>query len=103
MRAFRRRTPDRRCQRRGETSDIAKPENQTPRYRELDKRFDELVQKQRATQIKDHLTQIYTKNGAEGLNAFTNEDMTSARCAALRAELVRQRFCQRRKARDIGE
>ena len=35
-------------QRRGEIDDIAKPENQTPRYRELDKRFDELVQKQRA-------------------------------------------------------
>jgi predicted Zn-dependent peptidase len=63
-------------QRRGEISDITRPENQTPRYRELDKRFDELVQKQRATQIKDHLTQIYTKNGAEGLNAFTNEDET---------------------------
>jgi len=62
--------------RRGEIDDIAKPENQTPRYRELDKRFDELVLKQRETQIKDHLSQIYTKNGAEGLNAGTSEDWT---------------------------
>ena len=60
-------------QRRCEIDDMTKPENQTPRYRELDKRFDELVQKQRAIQIKDHLSQIYTKNGAEGLNAGTRE------------------------------
>jgi len=64
-------------QRRGEIDDIAKPESQTPRYRELDKRFDELVQKQREIQIKDHLSQIYTKNGAEGLNAGTSEDWTA--------------------------
>ena len=64
-------------QRRGEIDDITKPESQTPRYRELDKRFDELVQKQREIQIKDHLSQIYTKNGAEGLNAGTSEDWTA--------------------------
>src|SRR5205814_9683538 len=46
----------------GEIDDLSKPENQTPRYRELEKRFDELVQKQRATLAKDQLTQIYTKN-----------------------------------------
>ena len=63
-------------QRRGEISDLTKPENQTPRYRELDKQFDQLVQKQRQVQIKDHLSQIYTKNGAEGLNAGTSEDWT---------------------------
>jgi predicted Zn-dependent peptidase len=62
--------------RRGEVDDLAKPESQTPRYRELDKRFDELVAQQREIQVKDHLTLIYTKNGAEGLNAFTNEDET---------------------------
>ena len=53
-----------------------KPENQTPRYRELDKRFDELVQKQRAIIVKDQLDQIYTRNGGEGLNAGTSEDLT---------------------------
>jgi len=76
-------------QRRGEIDDIAKPENQTPRYRELDKKFDELVQKQRAIQIKDHLSQIYTKNGAEGLNAGTSEDWTiyMVRLPANRIEL----------------
>jgi predicted Zn-dependent peptidase len=62
--------------RRGEIDDITRPENQSPRYRELDKRFDELVQKQRETLVKDHLSQIYTKNGAEGLNAGTSEDWT---------------------------
>jgi len=61
---------------RGEIDDITKPENQTPRYRELDKRFDALVAEQRQIQVKDALTQIYTKNGAEDLNAFTNEDET---------------------------
>jgi predicted Zn-dependent peptidase len=76
-------------QRRGEIDDMTKPENQTPRYRELDKKFDELVQKQRQIQIKDHLSQIYTKNGAEGLNAGTSEDWTiyMVRLPANRIEL----------------
>jgi predicted Zn-dependent peptidase len=62
--------------RRGEIDDITKPENQTARYRELEKQFDLLVAKQRETLVKDHLTQIYTKNGGEGLNAGTSEDWT---------------------------
>jgi predicted Zn-dependent peptidase len=62
--------------RRGEIDDLLKPENWTPRYRELDKQFDALVQQQRENIIKDQLDQIYTKNGGENLNAFTNEDMT---------------------------
>ncbi|HUG52654.1 MAG TPA: pitrilysin family protein [Vicinamibacteria bacterium] len=62
--------------RRGEIDDITRPENQTPRYRELEKQFDLLVQKQRETLVKDHLSQIYTKNGGEGLNAGTSEDWT---------------------------
>jgi predicted Zn-dependent peptidase len=62
--------------RRGKIDDLLKPENWTPRYRELEQRFDVLVQKQRETIIKDQMDQIYTKNGGEGLNAFTNEDMT---------------------------
>jgi predicted Zn-dependent peptidase len=63
--------------RRGEIDDIQKPESRTPRYLELEKEFDALVQKQRETIIKDHLDQIYTKNGGENLNAFTNEDQTA--------------------------
>jgi predicted Zn-dependent peptidase len=62
--------------RRGEIDDLQKPENWTPRYRELQAQFDGLVAKQREIIIKDQLDQIYTRNGGENLNAFTNEDMT---------------------------
>ena len=62
--------------RRGEIDDLLKPENWTPRYRELDKRFDELVARQRQIIVKDQLDQIYTKNGGESLNAGTTEDLT---------------------------
>jgi predicted Zn-dependent peptidase len=62
--------------RKGEIDDVAKPENQTARYRELDKRFDELVKQQRENIIKDHMDQIYTRNGGEALNAGTSEDWT---------------------------
>jgi predicted Zn-dependent peptidase len=63
-------------QRRGEIDDLAKPENWTERYKELAARFDSLVEKQRETIIKDHFTQLYTSNGGENLNAFTNTDET---------------------------
>jgi predicted Zn-dependent peptidase len=62
--------------RRGEIDDLAAPESRTERYKELEKRFDALVEKQRETIVKDHMDQIYTANGGEFLNAFTNEDMT---------------------------
>ncbi len=62
--------------RRGEIDDLQKPENKTAKYRELEKRFDELVQKQRETIVKDQMDQIYTKNGGEFMNAFTSEDQT---------------------------
>lgn len=61
---------------RGEIDELLKPENWTPRYRELEQRFDALVQKQRQTIIKDQMDQLYTRNGGEALNAFTNEDLT---------------------------
>jgi len=63
--------------RRGEIDDLLKPESRTERYRELEKRFDELVEKQRATIVKDQLDQIYTRNGGEFMNAFTAEDHTA--------------------------
>src|SRR5687768_16299998 len=63
--------------RKGEIDDIQKPENQTPRYRELDKQFDELVQKQRAITVKDQLDQIYIGNGGENMNAVTSDDLTA--------------------------
>jgi predicted Zn-dependent peptidase len=63
--------------RRGEIDDLQKPDNKTPKYRELEKRFDELVQKQRETIVKDQMDQLYTKNGGEFMNAFTTEDQTA--------------------------
>src|SRR5512143_1346026 len=63
--------------RRGEIDDLQKPESWTARYRELEKQFDVLVQKQRETIVKDQLDQFYTKNGGEFLNAFTSEDQTA--------------------------
>jgi len=62
--------------RRGEIPDLTSPESRTERYRELETRFEALVQEQRKNIIKDQLDQIYTRNGAEGLNASTWEDMT---------------------------
>jgi predicted Zn-dependent peptidase len=63
--------------RRGEITDLTSPENQTEKYRELDKRFDDLVKRQRENIVKDHMDQIYTTNGGEFLNASTNEDSTN--------------------------
>jgi predicted Zn-dependent peptidase len=63
--------------RRGEIDDLQQPESWTERYRELDRQFDALVQKQRGIVVKDQLDQIYTKNGGEFLNAFTSEDQTA--------------------------
>jgi predicted Zn-dependent peptidase len=63
-------------QRRGEIDDLLKPENKSERYRELERQFDALVEKQRETIVKDHMDQIYTKNGGEFLNASTSEDWT---------------------------
>jgi predicted Zn-dependent peptidase len=62
--------------RKGEIDDLLAPESQTERYRELDREFDALVQKQRETLVKDQLDQIYTANGGEFLNAATSEDWT---------------------------
>jgi len=75
--------------RQGEIDDLLKPENQTPRYRELDQQFDALVQKQREIIVKDQLDQIYTSNGGEGMNAGTWEDLTAyfVRLPANRLEL----------------
>jgi len=65
------------AQRRGEVDDLLSPEAKTPRYRELEKRFDELTEQERAVVVKDELDQLYTRNGAQGLNAGTWEDLTA--------------------------
>ena len=62
--------------RRGEVDDLLKPENKTPRYRELELEFSKLVADQRKVLVKNEFDRIYTGQGASGMNAFTTEDMT---------------------------
>lgn len=62
--------------RRGEIEDMLEPEARTDRYRELEVRFDELVEEQRELIIKDQLDEIYTKHGGSFLNAMTSTDFT---------------------------
>ena len=62
--------------RRGEVDDITKPESKTARYKELEKEFDALVKQQRELLKKNDFDRTYTKQGASGMNAFTNSDMT---------------------------
>ena len=62
--------------RRGEIDDLHKPENKTARWLELNKRFQQLVAQQRELLVKNEFSQIYSRAGASGLNAFTSEDMT---------------------------
>ncbi len=63
--------------RRGEVDDITKPESRTPRYKELEVKFDALVKEQRDLLVKNEFDRIYTKNGASGMNAFTTNDLTA--------------------------
>jgi predicted Zn-dependent peptidase len=62
--------------RRGEIEDMLDPEAKTARYREIDAVFDKLILEQRELIVKDHLDELYTKNGGYFLNAFTSDDMT---------------------------
>ncbi|NIO29784.1 MAG: hypothetical protein GTO29_14665 [Candidatus Latescibacteria bacterium] len=62
--------------RRGEIEDMLDPEAKTPRYRELDAVFDELIDEQRQLIIKDQLNELYSKHGGFFLNAFTSDDFT---------------------------
>ncbi len=62
--------------RKGDVDDITKPESKSPRYKELEAKFDELVKEQRGLLNKNEFSTLYQKAGGSGLNAFTNEDMT---------------------------
>jgi predicted Zn-dependent peptidase len=62
--------------RRGEIDDLLKPENKTPRLKELDKEFQELIEQQRAILVKNEFDRVYTAGGASGMNAFTTTDLT---------------------------
>ena len=62
--------------RRGEIDDWQKPENKSPRWRELEAQFNALVAQHRTNQVKNELDRIYTSNGGSGMNAFTSTDIT---------------------------
>jgi len=55
---------------------IYDPENMTPRLRELKSRLEELFAEEKKYIVKDELDQIYTNEGASGLNAGTTNDQT---------------------------
>jgi predicted Zn-dependent peptidase len=63
--------------RKGEIDDLLKPENKTPRYRELEEQFNKLVAQQREILVKNEFDKIYSGEGGSGMNAFTSEDMTA--------------------------
>lgn len=63
--------------RKGAIEDLAKPENKTDKYKELEKKFDELVAKERELLEKNQYDRVYTKRGGSGMNAFTNQDITA--------------------------
>lgn len=63
--------------RRGAIDDPQKPENMTPRWQELNKKFTDLIAQQREILVKNEFDQIYTKEGGTGMNAFTSTDMTA--------------------------
>ncbi|MBI3874862.1 MAG: insulinase family protein [Verrucomicrobia bacterium] len=63
--------------RRGEIDDMLKPENKTPRYRELDAQFKKLVDAQREILVKNEFDRVYTTAGGSSMNAFTSTDMTA--------------------------
>ncbi len=62
--------------RQGKIDDLLKPENKTPRWRELEKQFNELIAQQREIMVKNEFDRIYSTAGGSGMNAFTSEDMT---------------------------
>jgi len=63
--------------RHGDIDDLLKPENKTPRYRELENQFNKLIEDQRQILVKNEFDRIYSGQGGSGMNAFTSEDMTA--------------------------
>jgi len=74
--------------RRGEIESLTDPEAKTPRYREIDAVFDSLILEQRELIIKDHIDELYSKNGGFFLNAFTSEDMTGTSCGCRKTRSI---------------
>ena len=68
----------REAKRRGEVEgSIYLPENRTAALEELSKKMKALQDEQHQYIVKDEFDQIYTEMGASGMNAFTNQDMTT--------------------------
>src|SRR5690242_13206371 len=63
--------------RRGKIDDPSRPENKTPRWQELKKEFDKLIEEQRQILVKNEFDKVYTTAGGSGMNAFTSHDMTA--------------------------
>jgi predicted Zn-dependent peptidase len=63
--------------RHGAIDDLLKPENKTPRYRELEKEFNQLINEQREVLVKNEFDRIYSGAGGDRMNAFTTEDLTA--------------------------
>jgi len=61
----------------GKINDLLQPESKTPRYRELEKEFNQLIADQRGILVKNEFDRIYSGAGGSGMNAFTSEDMTA--------------------------
>src|SRR6185369_4327051 len=53
-----------------------KPENMTPRWKDLDQQFEKLVQEQRDLLVKNEFDKIYSARGGSEMNAYTSQDMT---------------------------
>jgi predicted Zn-dependent peptidase len=66
----------RRKQLRGEIEDMNDPKVRSERHQKLVEDFEKLVKEQQELLVKDEFSKIYTENGATGLNAFTNSDVT---------------------------
>ena len=63
-------------QRLGEIPDPPRPEDLTPRLKELQEELGKLSAEERALLIKDEFDKLYTAAGASGLNAGTSFDFT---------------------------
>ncbi len=62
--------------RKGDVDDITSPESKSDHYKELEARFQKLIEAERQVLVKNEFDRVYTTAGASGMNAFTTEDMT---------------------------
>ncbi|MBE9547819.1 MAG: insulinase family protein [Proteobacteria bacterium] len=60
----------------GQADSMADTSLDSDEMKALREQFEAVIEKQRANIIKDQFDQIYTEQGATGMNAFTNQDMT---------------------------